>query len=88
MAFRVRGSGATAFAVGTDLIRHNPLLGLKGVKSEGDGHHAWTEDEIAAFETRHPIATKAGLAMTVMLCARPRRSGAAPLRSVRLQAAS
>ncbi|GAB1362396.1 tyrosine-type recombinase/integrase [Rhodobacter sp.] len=64
------------FAVDMDMIQHNPLSGLKGFKSEGDGYHAWTEDEIAAFEVRHPIGTKARLAMTLMLCTGQRRSDA------------
>lgn len=65
-----------SFAVDMDMIPHNPLAGLKGFKSDSEGFHTWTEDEIAAFEARHPIGSKARLAMTLMLCTGQRRSDA------------
>ena len=66
----------TGFSVDMDIIPHNPLTGLKGFKSTSDGFHTWTEEEIAAFEDRHPIGSKARLAMTLMLCTGQRRSDA------------
>lgn len=64
------------YAVEMELIEANPLTGLKGFKSHGEGFHTWTEDEIAAFEARHQIGSKARLAMTLMLCTGQRRSDA------------
>ncbi|PDT79917.1 hypothetical protein CO676_30650 [Sinorhizobium sp. BJ1] len=40
----------------------------------GDGYHSWTEEEVAAFEERHPIGTKARLALALMLYTSQRRS--------------
>ncbi|MCC5963785.1 MAG: tyrosine-type recombinase/integrase [Rhodobacteraceae bacterium] len=65
-----------AYAVEMELIESNPLVGLRGFKSRGEGFHTWTEDEIAAFETHHRIGSKARLAMTLMLCTGQRRSDA------------
>ena len=33
------------------------------IATNSDGYHTWTEDEIVQFEQRHPIGTKARLAM-------------------------
>jgi integrase len=62
------------FAVDVGMINHNPAAGLKKFKSRGDGFHCWTEDEIAAFEARHPEGTKARLALALLLFTAQRRS--------------
>jgi integrase len=36
-------------------------------KSTGDGIHTWSEDEVARFIERHPVGTKAHLALMLML---------------------
>lgn len=33
-----------------------------------DGHEPWTEDDVAKFEKRHPVGTKARLTLDLMLC--------------------
>jgi integrase len=38
-----------------------------------DGHHTWSEDEIAAFEAHHPIGSKARLALALGLYTAQRR---------------
>jgi integrase len=56
-----------AFAVDTGIRTDNPALGIKLRSKKTDGYHTWTEDEITAYEARHPIGTKARLAMALML---------------------
>ena len=55
------------FAVDIGMIPANPMAGMKGYKSDGEGYHDWTEEEIAAYIKRHPIGTKAYLALMLML---------------------
>lgn len=62
------------FAVDMGMLPANPLSRMKLFKNDGDGFHSWSEDEVTTFETRHPIGTKARLAMTLMLCTGQRRS--------------
>lgn len=45
----------------------NPFKLTEAVKQSPDGYHTWSEDEIAAFYERHPIGSKARLAMDLML---------------------
>ena len=45
------------------LVRGDPTWGLKIRLPRSDGHHTWSEDEIAQFEVHHPIGSKARLAL-------------------------
>lgn len=54
--------------------KDNPAKPVKAPKAKGDGFHTWTEDEIAAFEARHPLGTKARLALCLLLYTAQRRS--------------
>jgi integrase len=54
-------------AIDMELIVANPALSVQKYKSRGDGIHTWTDEEIAQFEARHPIGTKARLAMALLL---------------------
>ena len=56
-----------AFAVRQDMVTPNPIVSTKLFKIDGGGFHTWTEQEIAAYEARHPIGTKARLALDLML---------------------
>ena len=56
------------------MIDSNPASDVKKYKASGDGFHSWSEDEIARFEQRHPIGTRARLAFA---CCSTRHSGAA-----------
>jgi hypothetical protein len=60
-------------AVGYGMIAANPAVGVKKYRSKSNGWHTWTEDEIAQFSARHPINTRAGLAMALMLYTGQRR---------------
>jgi integrase len=56
-----------AYAVDQGMIANNPATGVKKYRSQGDGHHSWTEAEIARFEARHPVGGKARLALVLGL---------------------
>ncbi|MEJ6008641.1 tyrosine-type recombinase/integrase [Novosphingobium aquae] len=51
----------------------NPVTATDGFRT-GDGHHAWTEDEIALYEARWPLGTRERLAMALLLYTALRRS--------------
>lgn len=61
------------FAVDAEIITKNPARGLKGFKVRSTGFATWSESDIAAFEKRHPIGTKARLAMALLLYSGQRR---------------
>ena len=42
------------YAVNQGMLASNPAAGIKKYRSQGEGHHSWTESEIAQFEQRHP----------------------------------
>lgn len=63
-------------AIDLGMRKDDPTLRMRGYGRTGDGFHTWTEDEIAAFEARHPIGTKARLALALMLYTGQRRSDA------------
>ncbi len=52
----------------------DPARAVQGVKVRSPGIHSWTEEEIAAFERRHPVGTRARLALDLLLCTAQRRS--------------
>lgn len=55
---------------------HNPAKEVSMLQTNSDGYHTWTEDEITQFERRHPVGTKARLAMALMLYTTGRREDA------------
>ena len=53
----------------------NPCAGLKKIRpTNAEGFHAWTLEEVAAFEKRHPVGTPARLAFDLALYTAQRRS--------------
>ena len=56
------------------MIANNPSLGVKRYRNRSEGHHSWTEAEIAQFQAMHPIDTRAGLALALLLYTGQRRS--------------
>ncbi len=62
-----------AYAADDGMIASNPALTVKRYKSEGEGFHTWTEAEIARFQAKHPIGTRAGLASALLLYTAQRR---------------
>jgi integrase len=55
------------YAVSERMIASNPALGVQRYRANRQGFHAWSEEEIEQFQTRHPIDTKAGLALALAL---------------------
>jgi hypothetical protein len=49
------------------LVRQDPTWGIRLRTPKSDGHHTWTDDEVAQFEAAHPIGTKARLALALGL---------------------
>jgi integrase len=42
-------------------------LGIKMLKTRGDGFHCWTEEQLEAFESRWPVGTRERLALALLL---------------------
>ncbi|KQS48246.1 MULTISPECIES: tyrosine-type recombinase/integrase [unclassified Sphingomonas] len=51
------------------LVPHgfDPVRDTKPPKAVSDGYHRWTEDELEAFEAKHPLGTKPRLAFAMLL---------------------
>ena len=65
--------GLIKFAVATGLRKGDPTVSIKLPSIKSDGHHTWGDDEILKFENRHPIGTRAGLALALLLYTGQRR---------------
>lgn len=55
------------FAIMQGMAMTNPVVATKPYEIHGEGFHTWTEDEIAQYEARHPLGTRARLALDLML---------------------
>jgi integrase len=55
------------FAIREGMAAANPTLAVRPFRIKSEGFHTWTEDEIARYESRHPIGSKARLALNLML---------------------
>ena len=64
------------WAVEHGFLKMNVARHLKPLKYKKIGFHTWTEDEFEQFATRHPIGSKARLAMGLMAFTGMRRSDA------------
>lgn len=56
------------------LLKTNPTLGVKRLRDKTDGIATWSDAQIAQFEKRHPVGTKANLALRLLLYTAQRRS--------------
>lgn len=63
-----------AYAVATGQLDANPARDVPRIKTASAGFRTWTRDEIAAFEVRHPVGSKARLAFALLLYTGQRRS--------------
>ncbi|SOC43777.1 integrase [Rhizobium subbaraonis] len=63
-----------ATAKDVELAMSNPARDVAYFKGTTDGFHTWTEAEVEQFEARHPVGTRARLAMALMLYTGQRRS--------------
>jgi integrase len=68
--------GLLDFTVLEGIRKDNParLIKLAGVKTKG--FHSWTDEEVAQYESKFPIGTKARLAFALMFFTASRRSDA------------
>jgi integrase len=55
-------------------VASDPTRDVDRIRTGSSGHHSWTDDEIEAFEKRHPIGTKPRLALDLLLYLTQRRS--------------
>jgi integrase len=60
-------SAMFGWAVEDGLMRLNPAREIRRISYASDGFHSWTPDEVRQFEARHPIGTKARLALALLL---------------------
>ena len=67
----IRGLIKHAMIIG--LRQDDPSLGIKLRSIKSDGHHAWAEDEIQKYENKHPLGTRARLALALLLYTGQRR---------------
>jgi integrase/recombinase XerD len=67
------------WAVEAEEAPHDPTRDVRAIPYSSEGHHSWTLDEVKLFEQRHPIGTKARLAMALMLYTAGRREDAVRL---------
>jgi integrase len=57
-----------------ELATVNPARDVPYFRSDGEGFHSWTPDEVEQYEKRHPIGTKARLAMALLYYLAQRKS--------------
>jgi integrase len=62
-----------AWSVEEGELPDNPTLGVTRAKAKTAGYPTWSEAEIARFEARHPVGTKARLAFALLLHTGQRR---------------
>jgi integrase len=61
-------------AVESGLRADDPTRDIKAIRVKSDGYHSWTDEEIAEFENRHPVGSRARLALALLLYTGQRRS--------------
>src|SRR6478672_10214057 len=59
--------GFIDYCLSHNLTKVDPLLSVKMVKMKTNGFHTWTEEEIAAYASRHAPGSKARLALELLL---------------------
>jgi integrase len=60
-------SSMFGWAVEGGLMRMNPAREVRRLRYATSGFHTWTVDEVRQYEARHPIGTKARLALALLL---------------------
>jgi integrase len=60
-------SSMFGWAVEDGSMRTNPAREIRRIGYATDGIHTWSADEVRQFEERHPIGTKARLALALLL---------------------
>src|SRR5262249_52458215 len=62
------------FAVEIGMRCDDPTAGIRRIRYASQGFRTWSEEDVLAFQARHPIGTPARLAMTLMLFTGCRRA--------------
>jgi integrase len=65
--------GLCNFAVASGLMADNPTNDIELKAPKSAGFHSWDEQEISQFEERHPVGTRARLALALLLYTVQRR---------------
>lgn len=69
--------GLFEFAKDSGWVSTNPVtIDIKARPHSTEGFHTWTEEEVAAYQARHPVGTQARLAMDLLLFTGLRRADA------------
>ena len=61
-------------AIEIGLRSDDPTREIRAIRLKSDGYHSWLDDEIAQFENRHPLGSRARLALALLLYTGQRRS--------------
>jgi integrase len=72
--FLVSLRGLMRHAINVGLRADDPTIGVRGPRFRPGGFYSWTEADIAAFETKHPIGSQARLAFALLLYTAQRRA--------------
>lgn len=62
------------FAVARGLVGFDPTIGVRVQTPKSEGFRAWTDADIAKFEAKWPVGSRARLALTLLLYTGQRRS--------------
>jgi integrase len=60
-------SALFGWAVEDGCMSNNPARDVRKLRYPSDGFHSWTVEEVAQFERRHPVGTKARLALGLLM---------------------
>lgn len=62
------------WAIDAELAERNPARDVPYLKGNPDGFHTWSIEEVRQYEARHPLGSKARLALALLLFTGVRRS--------------
>jgi integrase len=63
----------TSYGAREGLLSHDPARDIAFLRRKSPGIYTWSEGDIAAFEARHPVGSKARLALGLLLYTAQRR---------------
>jgi integrase len=67
-------AGTPSAAITEGMRADDPTQGVKSARIKTDGYRTWTEADIAAFEAKHLVGSRARLALALLLYTAQRRS--------------
>ena len=60
-------SGLFSWAMEAELLEVNPVYGVSKIRVKTDGFHTWSVKEVETYWAKHPIGTRARLAIDLLL---------------------